>query len=105
VNPPGMIHILSQHIFQETFKGINWIGNYIVTDSDETLIYLYKSKSGKVVNVLERYQNHVNVIFFHREKKILAISGIDSFTKLWGPTKLTGIDYKAIQQSIEINLS
>jgi WD40 repeat protein len=85
--PPiaGEIIELSGHSSVETVKRVNWIGDFVVTGSDNGSVFFYDSHSGEVVNVVRGHDSNVNVVTVHKEKKLLATSGVDDYALLWEP--------------------
>jgi WD40 repeat protein len=86
---PGCIQVLKGHRSYETIKACNWIGDFVVTGSDDAIIYMYNVNTGKVRKVLKGHDGHVNVVAVHKEKQLLATSGIDDYAMLWEPNRFT----------------
>ena len=89
---PGCIQVLSGHRSRETIKACNWFGDFVVTGSDNAIIYMYNVKTGKVRKVLKGHDGHVNVVAVHKQKRLLATSGIDDYAMLWEPNLFTIFD-------------
>ena len=86
---PGCIQVLKGHRSFETIKACNWFGDFVVTGSDNAVIFMYNVQTGKVRKVLKGHDGHVNVVAVHKEKKLLATSGIDDYAMLWEPNAFT----------------
>lgn len=96
----GEIIELSGHQSFDTIKGVNWMGKYVVTGSDEGNVYLYDSDNGKIKNILKGHENHVNVVSVNKEKMLLSTSGIDDYAILWESNNVTKINLKSIEENI-----
>jgi WD40 repeat protein len=82
---PGEIRALTGHSSVETVKRVSWAGDFVVTGSDNGSVFFYDARSGAVVNVLTQHDSNVNVVTVHRERKLLATSGVDNYALLWEP--------------------
>jgi WD40 repeat protein len=86
---PGCIQVLKGHDSNETDKACNWMGDFVVTGSDNGIIYLYNVETGKVRKVLNGHESNVNVVAVHKQKQLLATSGVDYYAMLWEPNNFT----------------
>jgi WD40 repeat protein len=71
---------------------VNWLGEFVVTGSDDGFVYFYDVPTGQVVHILEGHENNVNVVTVHQEKRLLATSGIDRYSILWEPQTVAAQD-------------
>ncbi|GAA5997776.1 hypothetical protein JCM5350_003053 [Sporobolomyces pararoseus] len=89
----------SGHSNSQTVKDVNFAfeGNLIVTGSDDGNFFAFEKQSEKCVGIFLGDSSVVNVLQPHPRLPFLAISGIDSTIKLFGPlsselnTSLSGI--------------
>lgn len=105
VNAPGCINVLSGHRSVETIKACNWFGDFVVTGSDDGNIYFYNAEDGGIKKVLRGHEGNVNVVAVHRQKKMLATSGIDDYAMLWQPYAFTNIDDEYLANEVNTALS
>jgi WD40 repeat protein len=100
--PPirGEIVELSGHISNRTIKAVNWLGDFVVTGSDDGRVWIYDSYTREPVNVLEGHKANVNVVAVHREKKLLATSGVDHFSILWEPRAIADVKRGMVQEKV-----
>jgi WD40 repeat protein len=82
---PGELRKLSGHHSDMTIKRVNWFGNFVVTGTDEGDIYFYDAADGTLATILRGHDRPANVVTVHREKRLLATSGVDDFAILWEP--------------------
>lgn len=92
---------LKGHISEQTIKTCNWYGKFVVTGSDDGSVFFYDADTGKIMNILHGHEGSVNVVTVHREKKLLATSGIDSYSILWEPRLIGKADRDKIEQDVE----
>jgi WD40 repeat protein len=88
----GEVANLSRHSSNETIKTVNWLGEFVVTGSDSGFVYFYDVPTAEVVHILAGHESNVNVVTVHQEKRLLATSGIDSYSILWEPQMVAGQD-------------
>lgn len=72
----------------ETVKDVNFFGaedEYIMSGSDDGLLFIWNKETGKIVTVLQGDANVVNVMEGHPHDGSLAVSGIDDTVKLFKP--------------------
>ena len=93
-NLKGCIATLKGHKSFDSPKNVKWLGNFIVTGSDDSLIYIYDSNTGILKKVLKSHNSCVNCVAIHNEKHLIASSGFDDFALLWEPSGFTNIDKK-----------
>jgi WD40 repeat protein len=96
----GELIELIGHRSQETFKTCNWFGDFVVTGSDGGEVFFYDVESGKIVNIVKGHRGNVNVVTVHKEKKLLATSGIDHFAVLWEPKLVGKVDVAQIDEDV-----
>ena len=110
----AMVHIIDlyspesiicrSHVSVQTDKACSWLGDYVVSGSDDGTLFFY-DQYGNVVAANtgpnRAHPHNVNVVTVHREKKYLATSGVDYFATLWEPRTLTSHDIQAAQQQID----
>ncbi|KAI8352514.1 WD40-repeat-containing domain protein [Blakeslea trispora] len=73
----------------ETIKDVNFYGlqdEYIVSGSDGGHLFIWDKKTTKLVEILHADEEVVNIVEGHPSLPILAVSGIDSTTKIFTPT-------------------
>ncbi|KAI8380899.1 WD40-repeat-containing domain protein [Radiomyces spectabilis] len=76
------------HCNVRTIKDVNFYGpndKYIVSGSDDGLVFVWDKKSTKIVQILKGDEDTVNVIQGHPFLPIMAVSGIDDTVKLFKP--------------------
>ena len=76
------------HLNARTVKDVNYYGledEYVVSGSDDGHFFIWDRKTGKVVNILKGDGEIVNVVTGHPVEPMLAVSGIDSTIKIFGP--------------------
>ncbi|EAY13249.1 hypothetical protein TVAG_463830 [Trichomonas vaginalis G3] len=100
-NAPGCIQVLRGHKSYETIKSCNWFGDFVVTGSDDGNIYFYNVETGKIKKCLKGHEGNVNVVAVHRQKKMLATSGIDDYAMLWQPDAFTSINEEEIEREVQ----
>ncbi|KAI8348017.1 WD40-repeat-containing domain protein [Choanephora cucurbitarum] len=77
------------HLNVETIKDVNFYGprdEYVVSGSDGGYLFVWDKKTTKLVEILHADEEVVNVVKGHPSLPILAVSGIDSTTKIFTPT-------------------
>ncbi|KDQ21043.1 hypothetical protein BOTBODRAFT_169706 [Botryobasidium botryosum FD-172 SS1] len=77
------------HINIETVKDVNFMGprdDYVVSGSDDGNWFMWSKHSGELQGIWEGDGSIVNVIETHPYLPIVAVSGIDSTVKIFGPT-------------------
>ncbi|KAL9546674.1 hypothetical protein MBANPS3_006542 [Mucor bainieri] len=77
------------HCNIETIKDVDFFGpndEYIVSGSDGGYLFIWDKKTAKILQILQADQDIVNVAKGHPTIPILAVSGIDSTTKIFTPT-------------------
>ncbi|KAK4518241.1 Transcription initiation factor TFIID subunit 9 [Mucor velutinosus] len=77
------------HCNIETIKDVDFFGpndEYIVSGSDGGYLFIWDKKTAKILQILQADQDIVNVAKGHPTLPILAVSGIDSTTKIFTPT-------------------
>jgi WD repeat-containing protein 42A len=101
-SPPiaGQIIELTGHTSIETVKRVGWMGDFVVTGSDDGSIFFYDSHSGEFVNILRGHDSNVNVVTVHREKKLLATSGVDHYALLWEPQGVARVSRSEVQRAV-----
>ena len=92
---------LTGHQSNQTIKAVNWFGKFVVTGSDDYNIYFYDIEKSKIIKILKGHTGNVNVVSVHKEKRLLATTGIDDYVNLWEPLNLT--NYNSILNEKEIN--
>jgi WD40 repeat protein len=97
----GELIELKGHRSESTIKTCNWFGKFVVTGTDNGTVYFYDPENGKIVNILEGHDSNVNVVAVHREKKLLATSGVDDYATLWEPDQVSRADLSAIDEEME----
>jgi hypothetical protein len=103
---PGQIVELKGHRSYTTFKACNWFGDFVVTGSDDGSVFWYDPSDGSIVNVVVRqHRRNVNVVAVHKEKKLLATSGVDSFALLWEPGFISKVNRAQIKQRVSFKLA
>ncbi|EAX96568.1 hypothetical protein TVAG_041700 [Trichomonas vaginalis G3] len=84
---------LTSHRSISTDKYINWLGEWVVSGSDDGKVYIYDPTDGKVVGgdcgVERMHKGNTNIVAVHQQSLQLATSGVDYYITLWGPTTLT----------------
>ncbi|TCD69683.1 hypothetical protein EIP91_006700 [Steccherinum ochraceum] len=76
------------HCNVETVKDVNFLGprdEFVVSGSDDGNWFLWDKDSGKLRDILEGDGQVVNVIEGHPHLPLVAVSGIDTTVKLFGP--------------------
>jgi nuclear receptor interaction protein len=76
------------HLNARTVKDVNYIGGddeYVVSGSDDGNVFIWDSKTSKLINILEGDCEVVNVVQGHPYEPMLAVSGIDSTIKIFSP--------------------
>jgi WD40 repeat protein len=91
---PGEIVELAGHKSESTIKTVNWQGDFVVSGSDEGCVFWFDAENGNIANVVRAHQANVNVVTVHREKQMLATSGVDDFAVLWEPRRIARRDLK-----------
>ena len=86
------ITVCKGHKNSQNIRAVNWLGNYIVTGSDDGWVFFYDSEDGKIINTVKAHDHNVNVLTVHREKKLLATSGVDYYSVLWEPSNILEVD-------------
>jgi hypothetical protein len=74
-----------RHTSESTIKTVNWYGDCVMGGCDEGGVFWFEVHHGTVVNVVRAHNANVNVVTVHKEKLLLATSGIDDFAVLWEP--------------------
>jgi len=99
------VHEFKGHLNELTVKEVNYFGfnsEYVISGSDDGNIFIWDSKTGKIVNIIENADSEVvNCIQGNPMTMMLASSGIDRTVKLWSPT-LDGNDIKTEERMEEI---
>jgi WD40 repeat protein len=111
VMPPaqvtGELSELRGHHSEMTLKTVNWFGNFVVTGTDEGDVFFYDPIDGTIVNVLSGHDQPVNIVAVHREKRLLATSGVDDDAILWEPQTVSAVSlrrrFRAAQEAQEAN--
>jgi WD40 repeat protein len=80
---------LTGHRSERTIKTCNWFGDFVVTGSDCGDIYFYEVGTGQIVKIMRGHESPTNVVTVHREKRLLAPSGVDDYATLWEPDLIT----------------
>ncbi|KAI4742493.1 WD40 repeat-like protein [Aureobasidium sp. EXF-12298] len=76
------------HCNVKTVKDVNFFGlddEYVVSGSDDGNFFVWKRKTGQLVNILEGDGEVVNVLQGHPYEPMLATSGIDHTIKIFSP--------------------
>ncbi|KAK5305049.1 hypothetical protein LTR99_004115 [Exophiala xenobiotica] len=76
------------HCNTRTVKDVNYYGlndEYVVSGSDDGNFFIWDKKTCKILNILEGDGEVVNVVQGHPYEPMLAVSGIDSTVKIFGP--------------------
>ncbi|CAO0794368.1 unnamed protein product [Mucor circinelloides] len=77
------------HCNIETIKDVDFFGpndEYIISGSDGGYLFIWDKKTARILQILQADQDIVNVAKGHPTLPILAVSGIDSTTKIFTPT-------------------
>ncbi|GAA5934275.1 uncharacterized protein JCM15063_004525 [Sporobolomyces koalae] len=84
----GPIMHYDGHANSQTLKDVNFAfeGQVVVSGSDDGNFFCWDRDSGECVAVFQADSSVVNVVQPHPRLPILAVSGIDSTVKLFGPT-------------------
>ncbi|KZT74391.1 WD40 repeat-like protein [Daedalea quercina L-15889] len=72
----------------ETVKDVNFLGpqdEYVVSGSDDGNFFIWRKATSKLHDILEGDGSVVNVIEGHPHLPLVAVSGIDTTVKLFGP--------------------
>ncbi|CRH03869.1 hypothetical protein PRELSG_1322700 [Plasmodium relictum] len=78
-----------------------WNDNAILAASDNSEVYVWRIRDGKLLNVLKGHENHVNCVQVHPEGSFLATSGIDKYIQIWQPNnKKEFIFDKSVQDTM-----
>ncbi|XP_024033084.1 DDB1- and CUL4-associated factor 8 isoform X1 [Morus notabilis] len=84
--------VYSGHMNFDTVKGVNFFGpkcEYVVSGSDCGRIFIWKTKGGELIRVIERADlDVVNCIEPHPRTMVLASCGIEHDIKIWTPKAL-----------------
>ncbi|KAH0785084.1 WD40 repeat-containing protein [Histomonas meleagridis] len=99
-----VIELYGGHQSQSTIKTVNWMGKFVVTGSDNGSICFYDPDTGDPVNIVKGHKGNVNVVTVHKEKMLLATSGIDDFAVLWEPMKISKVQMNEIKERNEAAL-
>jgi WD40 repeat protein len=102
--PLGQLIELQGHWSETTIKTVNWMGDFVVSGSDDGSVFFYDPEDGEIVNVVKAHEGNVNVVTVHQEKKLLATSGIDEYAVLWEPKKVAAVGMEAVAGNIERRL-
>jgi WD40 repeat protein len=94
----GEIVRLVGHRSERTIKTCNWFGDFVVTGSDCGDIYFYDVETAKIVKIMRGHQSPTNVVTVHREKRLLATSGVDDYATLWEPDSITKLSIAAVER-------
>jgi len=79
-------HKYQGHHSSRTIKSVNFYGpnsEYVITGSDDAIIYIWDKKTTELVTFLEGHDDIVNCIIGHPTQPLIASSGIDNVVKLW----------------------
>ncbi|TFY53009.1 hypothetical protein EVJ58_g9690 [Rhodofomes roseus] len=74
----------------ETVKDVNFLGpedEYVVSGSDDGNLFIWRKSTGQLHDILEGDGSVVNVIEAHPHLPLVAVSGIDTTVKLFGPAR------------------
>ncbi|KAI0732902.1 WD40 repeat-like protein [Fomitopsis betulina] len=74
----------------ETVKDVNFLGpqdEYVVSGSDDGNFFIWRKDTGQLHDILEGDGSVVNVIEGHPQQPLIAVSGIDTTIKLFGPAR------------------
>lgn len=86
---------LTKHRSIQTDKYINWLGDYVISGSDDGKVYIYDPDTGNVVGgdfgIERAHKGNTNIVAVHQQTFQLATSGVDYYITLWGPTSLTNV--------------
>lgn len=88
------------HCNTRTVKDVNYYGlndEYIVSGSDDGHFFIWDRKTCKIMNILKGDGEVVNVVQGHPYEPMLAVSGIDSTVKVFGPGGDSRERYNAAQ--------
>jgi WD40 repeat protein len=97
----GELIELRGHRSVGTIKTCNWFGDFVVTGSDEGDVYFYDPVDGQIISILQGHKKNVNVVTVHKEKRLLATSGVDSYAILWEPTLASKTDLKKARKNAD----
>lgn len=78
------------HCNVETVKDVNFLGpndEFVVSGSDDGNWFIWETHTGRLRDILEGDGHVVNVIEGHPYLPLVAVSGIDTTVKLFGPTE------------------
>jgi len=79
-------NVYKGHFSSKTIKSVNFYGpnsEYVISGSDDALIYIWDKKTTKLLTILEGHDEIVNCIVGHPTQPMIASSGIDNVVKLW----------------------
>jgi WD repeat-containing protein 42A len=102
--PHGELIELLGHRSETTIKTVNWMGDFVVSGSDDGSVFFYEPEDGQIVNIVKAHEGNVNVVTVHQEKKLLATSGIDEYAILWEPKRLAAVSMRAVAGNVERRL-
>jgi len=74
----------------ETVKDVNFLGpqdEYVASGSDDGNFFIWRKATGQLHDILEGDGSVVNVIESHPHLPLVAVSGIDTTIKLFGPAR------------------
>ncbi|KAH9938149.1 WD40-repeat-containing domain protein [Fomitopsis serialis] len=74
----------------ETVKDVNFLGpqdEYVASGSDDGNLFIWRKATGQLHDILEGDGSVVNVIEGHPHLPLVAVSGIDTTVKLFGPAR------------------
>jgi len=74
----------------ETVKDVNFLGphdDFVVSGSDDGNLFMWRKSTGRLYDILEGDSSVVNVIEGHPHLPLIAVSGIDTTIKLFGPMR------------------
>ncbi|KIW58191.1 hypothetical protein, variant [Exophiala xenobiotica] len=92
------------HCNARTVKDVNYYGlndEYVVSGSDDGNFFIWDRKTCKILNILEGDGEVVNVVQGHPYEPMIAVSGIDSTVKIFGPGADSRERYNA-QRGIDV---
>merc|ERR1711939_959879 len=92
------------HCNARTVKDVNYYGlndEYVVSGSDDGNFFIWDRKTCKILNILEGDGEVVNVVQGHPYEPMMAVSGIDSTVKIFGPGSDNRERYNA-QRGIDV---
>lgn len=92
--------IYKGHRNVDTVKDVNFGGmdNLVVSGSDDGNVFIYNKESTELLAIIKGDESVVNVMQYHPQLPIMAVSGIDNSAKILAPTTLGTLEDKLYSQ-------